>query len=274
MAKDKNDNAWFSLYGEGIYQWDSKQKKFIKHLQGNENAWLTSKKTFEILIDSKNRLWVCTIDSKVFLYEIDSGQSKVFDFSSDENDPLSSPIYGFAESKNGELYAGGYSGVFKYNEDSQSFDVLIDESLLTEHYGHHVSVTKLLVDSKNNLWIGTNNSLLQYSRQALNSIVFYEDGDVIQSNFSTRSITESHDGNIWIGTEGQGLIKLAADLDRYDVYISEKKEPVDIRLVYKFQDNIWLVHPSSKIDLLAYENNHIKLKKTTSQFRKRQYASN
>ena len=78
IAKDKNNNIWFSLYGEGIYQWDVLEKKFYKHLSSDENAWLTSKATFEIMIDSRNRLWVCTIDSKVYYYDISTGGFKIF----------------------------------------------------------------------------------------------------------------------------------------------------------------------------------------------------
>jgi signal transduction histidine kinase/ligand-binding sensor domain-containing protein/CheY-like chemotaxis protein len=262
IAKDKNNNIWFSLYGEGIYQWNVLEKKFYKHLSSDENAWLTSKATFEIMIDTKNRLWVCTIDSKVYYYDINNGNSKVFDFSSDPNDPLSSPIYGFAESGNGEVYAGGFSGVFKFSEKTKSFNNIISKPMLSSHYdGQRTTVRRLMIDSKNNLWIGTNKSLLQYSNKELNRVRFYENGEVIETPYLTiQSIIEGSNGNIWIGTEGIGLVKIAADWSRYKTYISQDKEPIDVRRALLYEDQIWVVHTSSKIDLLELKNDNIQLK--------------
>ena len=261
IAKDADNNIWFSLYGEGIYQWNIAQQKFIKHLVSDENAWLTSKQTFEILIDSKNRLWVCTIDSMVYFYDINTGESKRFNFSSDVNDPQSSPIYGFAESAKGEIYAGGFSGVFKYNESTKSFENIIDAPLVSSVYeGKRTSVRRLMVDSNDNLWIGTTRSMLQYSKGILNRIKLYESGFVLNDNWLTHSMIESSDGNIWIGTEGLGLIKIASDWERYNLYISDKKEPIDYRRGYQYKDNIWLVHTSSKIDLFNFFDGQLVLK--------------
>ncbi len=262
IAKDRNNDIWFSLYGKGIYQWRVKEQKFYKHLPSDKNAWLTSNATFEIMVDSKNRLWVCTIDSKVYYYNIDSGESKVFDFSSDPNDSLSSPIYGFTESANGEIYAGGFSGVFKYNENNASFDNIVSKSFLSSYYGgQRTSVRRLMVDSNDNLWIGTNNSLLLYSNNRLNRIQFYENGEMIETpKLTIHSIIEGFDGNIWIGTEGIGLVKIAADWNRYNIYISKDKEPIDIRSSFLFEDKIWIVHTSSKIDLLELKDEQLLLK--------------
>ena len=262
IAKDNNNNIWFSLYGEGIYQWDVLKNKFNKHLSSDENAWLTSKATFEIMVDSKNRLWVCTIDSKVYYYDINTKKSKVFDFSSDPNDSLSSPIYGFTESAQGEIYAGGFSGVFKFDEKTELFDNIVSKSLLSSQYdGQRTSVRRLMVDSKENLWIGTTKSLLQYSNNKLSKIQFFENGEIIETpDLTIHSIIEGSDNNIWLGTEGIGLVKIASDWNRYQIYISEDKEPIDIRRALLYKDKIWIVHTSSKIDLLEMVNGEILLK--------------
>lgn len=266
MAKDNSNNIWFSIYGAGIYQWNVLENKFYKHLASDENAWLTSTQTYEIMVDSKNRLWICTIDSKVYYYDIDSGNAKYFDFSSGPNDNLSSPIYGFAESSGGEVYAGGYSGVFKFDEDSEIFQEVISKSLINSYYnGERTSVRRLLVDSRDNLWIGTTQSLLLYANEKLSKVHFYEDGNMVEKlNITIHSIIEDLDGNIWLGTEGLGLIKVAADWNRYKIYVSQDKDPIDIRRAHQFQDKIWLIHNSSKMDLLSYTNDEIKYKSSFS----------
>lgn len=262
MSKDRKNDVWFSLYGEGIYQWKLKEQKFIKHLSTDKKAWLRSKKPFEIMVDSQNRLWVCTIDSQVYVYDINNGTSQFFNFSNNANDPLSNPIYGFAQSPKGEIYAGGYGGVFKFNEHLKTFDVVVSEDLLTKNNsGKHDSVRRLMVDSKNNLWIGTTKSLLLYANNTLSRVSFYENGEIIKSKWLTHSMLEGYDKNIWIGTEGMGLLKLAPDWSRYNVYISKNKELIDIHKAYQYQNKILIAHTTSGNDLLKYENNHISLEK-------------
>ncbi len=265
MATDHDNNVWFSLYGEGIYQWITKEKRFIKHLKSNNDAWLSTNKTFEIFIDSQNRLWVCTIDSLVFVYDINTGESQSFNFSNDGNDPFANPIYGFTESNTGEIYAGGFSGVYKYNEATNDFDVVVSESQITEYSGgNHNSVRRLLIDSKDNLWIGARNALFQFSNDTLHKVFFYEDGKVLESENYIQAMIEDNSGNIWIGTNRVGVIKLTPDWDRYNIYFSKNKEPKDIRLAYLHENNIWVAHPSSKIDLLRNQQNQLTLVKNFS----------
>ncbi|HFC30922.1 MAG TPA: hypothetical protein ENJ44_07765, partial [Oceanospirillales bacterium] len=42
IDKDQNNNIWFSLYGEGVYQWNVKQKRFFPHMATDKNAWLNT----------------------------------------------------------------------------------------------------------------------------------------------------------------------------------------------------------------------------------------
>ena len=264
MAVDKNNNIWFSLYGEGIYQWNTQSKRFFKHRHSDDNAWLTSKQTFEIFIDSHNRLWVCTIDSKVFLYDIDTGKSQEFNFATNNNDPLSNPIYGFVQSSSGVILAGGYSGVYQYNEKEKKFDVLVSKQRIAKEYnGERTSVRRLLMDSKDNLWIGTTKSLLQLSNKQLFKVKLFENGEVFDKDgWTVRSMIEAADGSIWIGTEGIGMLKIPSDWNRYNTYIPSTKKPKDIRRAFLYHDNLWIVHPSSKLDLIGIDQGVFSLKKT------------
>lgn len=262
IDKDQNNNIWLSLYGEGIYQWNTKESKFYKHLSSDENAWLTSKQTFEIIVDSKNRLWICTIDSKVFSYDINTGVAQEFNFSSGPNNS-SSPVYGFVESPNGDIYAGGYSGVFKFNEEQSKFDHIINKKMIADFYGgERTTVRRLLVDSKNNLWIGTTKSLLLFSDNQLNRVNLYESGSTINPNWTTQAIIEDKVGNIWFATQGNGLVKVSSGWEKFKVYIGQNNESKEFRTGFQFKENIWLVHMSSLIDLYRYENNVLKLQKS------------
>lgn len=264
MDKDSNGDLWMSIYSEGIYQWKQTENKFTKHLKTNANPWLTSNETFEIMIDSKDRLWVGTIDSMVYQYDIKTENSIEINFAEGSDDPRSNPIYGFAEGNDGQIYAGGFSGVYLFNDNTDSFEPLITEQEIVAIYGERATVRRVMMDSQNNLWVGTSKSLLLYKNNQLHEVTFYEDGQVLVSNNYIMTILEANDKSIWIGTEGEGMIKISADWNQFNAYFPLKEEPEIIRRSHLYKDNIWIVYPSSKIDLLEQKKGELVLIKTLS----------
>ncbi len=99
------------------------------------------------------------------------------------------------QSGNGFIYIGSYSGLIRY--DGVNFTRFDSSTGIT-------SVVSLYVDSKDRLWVGTNDS----------GLVLYENGgftffdkDEGLNSLSIRSITEDNSGNIVFGTtEGLGYI--------------------------------------------------------------------
>jgi len=262
MAHDQNYNLWISLFGAGIYQWKTSQQILIKHTPENKDPWLKSKKTFEIFIDSKNILWVCTIDSKIYRYNINTGESKEFLFTKKNEDPMSNPLYGFTESQGGEIYAGGYSGVYKFNAAKQSFEPFISKDQIANFYkGNRVSVRRLTIDSKENIWIGTTKSLLLFSNNSLSKVSFFENGEFIKGDWTISSIIEDLDGNIWIATDGVGLIKIPYDWERFIVSSDQDAKSDPVTNATLFQNNLWISHSSSKLDLFTIENENLHFKK-------------
>ncbi len=262
MAHDQEGNIWLSLFGTGIYQWNIQQQTLIKHIPENKKSWLKSKKTFEIFIDSKNILWVCTIDSKVYRYNINTGESKEFLFTEKNQDPMSNPIYSFTESQNGEIFAGGYSGVYKFNAIKQSFEPFISKEQIAKFYnGNRVSVRRLTIDSKENIWIGTTKSLLLFSNNSLSKVSFLENGEFIKGDWTIYSIIEDLDGNIWIATDGVGLIKIPYDWERFIVSSGQDTKSNSFTDATLFQNNLWVNYPSSTLDLFTIKNGSLIFKK-------------
>ncbi|MDE6626844.1 MAG: HD domain-containing protein [Lachnospiraceae bacterium] len=102
------------------------------------------------------------------------------------------------QSEDGFIWIGGYSGLIRY--DGNEF-YRYDASLGI------TSVVSLYVDSRDRLWVGTND----------NGVALYEDGtfrffgkDKELNSMSIRSITEDGDGNIFIATT-EGLAYIDTD---------------------------------------------------------------
>ncbi len=103
-----------------------------------------------------------------------------------------------AQSEDGFIWLGGYSGLIRYDgTEFTRFDSTTGIS----------SVYSLYVDSKDRVWIGTNE----------NGIAYYDHGEIhvygiveALKSFSIRAITEDPDGNILIATT-QGLAYVGGD---------------------------------------------------------------
>ena len=102
------------------------------------------------------------------------------------------------QSQDGFIWLGGYSGLIRY--DGSTFYRFDSSSGIS-------SVFSLYVDSKDRVWIGTNE----------NGIAYYDHGDIFVygrveglKSFSIRAITEDDQGNILIATT-QGLAYVGAD---------------------------------------------------------------
>ena len=263
MDNDQSGNVWFSLYGEGVYMWDTQKQTFTKHLPSNENAWLTSNKTYELLIDSRNRLWVSTVDAKVFLYEIDTGSSKVFDFYMGQEFGDVTPIYGFTESPAGEIYAGGFPGAFKYNETTKEFDVLISKASLSKYHDNTAtSVRRIMIDRHNNIWIGTTSSLVLFTNNNLYKVQLFENGEKIRLQGTVNGLVEGDDGNIWVGTEDSGVVKLASDWNRYNIYfptqVADEQSYVTTQRAFVSDKKLWIGEFPQKVELYEFFSNELK----------------
>lgn len=93
-----------------------------------------------------------------------------------------------AETLEGFIWIGSYSGLIRY--DGNNFDRVDSTTGIA-------SVVSLYADSKNRLWVGTNDSGAAVMEN--DKFRMYNKSDGLQS-LSIRSITEDSEGNIYLAT--------------------------------------------------------------------------
>lgn len=103
-----------------------------------------------------------------------------------------------AETPDGFLWIGSYSGLIRY--DGNTFERIDSTTGIA-------SVVSLFVDSRSRLWIGTNDSGVAVMEKG--SLTFYTKADGLRSS-SIRAITETPDGTIYIATT-QGIAMVDSD---------------------------------------------------------------
>jgi energy-coupling factor transport system substrate-specific component len=109
------------------------------------------------------------------------------------------------ETSEGFIWIGSYSGLIRY--DGNTFERIDSTTGIA-------SVVNLFVDSKDRLWVGTNDSGAAVMEKGEFTIYNKENG---LTSLSIRSITEDNDGNIYLGTtQGIALIDESGKLSMID----------------------------------------------------------
>ncbi len=102
----------------------------------------------------------------------------------------SAEVNAIAQTKDGSIWVGTYSGLFFYD------GIKFERTNLNDKIKN---VTVLFVDSKGRLWVGTNDSgIVCYDPESGNAQLY--DYDKGMPSDSIRSIKEDNDGNIFVGT--------------------------------------------------------------------------
>ncbi|MCF6288259.1 MAG: ATP-binding protein [Proteobacteria bacterium] len=255
VAKDHSGNVWLPLFGKGMYEWDINSKKYINHIESSASAWFTSTKPYDIFIDSKNMLWISTIDAKVFRYSIDSKESEVYLFDK--------PIYDLIESNQGTIYAGGYEGVFEFDSENNEFQVFIDQSIFAQHYGERASIALMLWDSKDNLWIASTSSILLFQQGQLKSVRFYQNGEELKSDWWARDIFEDNEGGIWFGTSAHGIFKLSPSWNKFNTLIANENMPINYINTNEYQSKLYTINRAQEFKEISFNNGSIDINQIT-----------
>ena len=109
-----------------------------------------------------------------------------------------------AETSEGFIWIGSYSGLIRY--DGNTFERIDSTTGIS-------SVTRLYVDSKDRLWIGTNDNGVAVMEKGNYTLFGVEEG---LGSPSIRSIVEDSDGNIYIATT-QGVVVIDEDMQLREV---------------------------------------------------------
>jgi ligand-binding sensor domain-containing protein len=221
LAEDKDKNLWigstsnfwrYNLENDSVHTYTLPQRSIIVRT---------------IFVDSRNNVWIGTYyglamynkekDSFVYYYH-------------DDNDPSSlgnNNIFSILEDKAGRLWIGTQAGLDLFTNAQDR-----PQKGIFEHYQNDTkdessiskgTVLSLLEDDKHNLWIGTENggldmiNLTNFQNRVNTFIHFKNDPSLgtSLSNNSVYSLCQDEQGNIWIGTYGDGVNRINLQEDKF-----------------------------------------------------------
>jgi len=263
---DNNNNWWVGGWDGGLARIQhandsstldyNKQIDYFKHDPNNPFS-ISDNKVTSIFHDSKDRLWVGTWDEYLNVaFDISKSEQPIFN-----RIKVGDNIYFVYEDRRGKIWAGTQNGLYLiHGTESSNFSVnVVDYSIYKNQKNNSRSlpsdrVRTMLEDNKGNIWLGTANGGLAITQRSTfdevenaSNMTFdiysYSETDTnsINSN-QIRSLYQSKDGTIWVGTlNGLNKYREASnDFLHYNISTGHLVNNVINSILEDDEGNLWI----------------------------------
>lgn len=155
-----------------------------------------------------------------------------------------------------DLLIGTFDGIYVLDPETdkivQHLDVSLKRGNLT-----HFSVYSLYVDKSETLWVGTYSGGVNYSSAINNRFVFHDPASILNTYLNVYGIMScGTDGNLYIATEGGGVLVYDYNKTKYNYYPIEGKQVRKynrnmVKCTYLEGDTLWC--GTSKGDIYRFD---------------------
>lgn len=224
FAED-GDNLWIGTEGEGLNRLDRRTGtyEYYKHGPGNALAYNNIK---SLAVDGRRNLWIAMFQGGLDCYELRGGRFRHFGSGKDkEKSLLSNSLRKIVLEKDSGLWVA-----YQLGRPAVSF-----YSFATEKFSHYEFdradssqfVYDLWREPGGSLWIAASRKV--YRMNAADGSVRAVSSEALPG-LMPRCLCTDGEGNVWIGTAGDGLVRYRPDADAFDVFPDLQK--LDVSAVY------------------------------------------
>ncbi|MBW1655745.1 hybrid sensor histidine kinase/response regulator transcription factor [Flavobacterium quisquiliarum] len=189
IHKDDQGDLWIGTEDAGVNRFNPKTQKFTSYPVSYYNI--------HALMPRKDKIWVGTFEHGLDVLDRNSGKILKHYSANDGSGLHSNFIFSFYEMKNNDLIVVTTSGLYRYNEQADNFEIL-------KFFPETFHYTNFKEDSDGNLWAGSyRDGLLFYNPKTKKKEVFtydYKNPNGISNN-TMNAIFEDSSKNLWIATE-------------------------------------------------------------------------
>lgn len=213
--------------------------QFFRHYTINEG--LSNNAVYSLFQDSRGLMWFGTING---LHSFDGIQIQSIQ-NHDSKIEVGNLIYSIAEDDSNNLWVGTDEGLFIYNLKKGAF--ITFHSLNKQNKSIQAPITKILKDSKNNMWVSTINQGI-YCLTTEKELIHYTASYILPSD-SITNISEDSEGNLWITTFDHGICKMSLKTQKLTRFLDDKAMS-NLSVFEDSKKNIWVGNRGNGLFLL------------------------
>ena len=243
IAQDKNGFMWFGSQ-VGLHRFDGYELKTFLH-DTNDVGSISDDVISQVFIDSKDSLWVATRGGGLNLYHSSLAKFERINQNAGLSNDNVNVIY---EDKNGQIWVGTEKGL---NILSKKDEVWRIKQIVKESDNLHSlksnTIQSVVQVTKNEVWVGSLGggvSIFSATGNFLRHLDFSQLSSKKDFASLVNSIYQDKQGNIWIGTINNGLIKIERDSRRMSQFLDSTSQSITSNTIESIfqdsQENIWV----------------------------------
>lgn len=236
FAEDKN-YIWVGTEGGGINQINKSTGIFTYYNQESQSNHVSSNNIKSLVIDKSNNLWIGTFTGGIDCFNLSSGKKQNFKKTGNINSLRNNDIRKIVLESDSGLWIAYQQKKLEisfYSFGTKSFTHYIFPNGYKNEY-----IFDIIKGRGDQLWILTKETIFMFDVKSkkikdlkLSKQKFF--------NFNTFCADES--GNLWIGTFGNGLIKLDPNTNKIDIFDDFSQHNVSsiFNICYDTEGYLWI----------------------------------
>lgn len=218
----------------GLVRYDGGELKTF-NFNADKPGTISNNTINDLLVTKSGDLWIGTYKGGLNLFNEDTETFTSFQHLADDKSSLSSNnVLSLEETANGDIWVGTRSGLNKVEAKTNKI-ITIKNSQQLDLSLPSQSISALLIDHLNKLWVGTSKGIIVYDEFNNQSAKFKLP---VATQPSIRALYQSKNGSLWIGTES-GLFHYDYD-NEVTTYVAELPNNGILSITSDHQNNIWV----------------------------------
>jgi ligand-binding sensor domain-containing protein len=221
-----NNTLWLTNYISNMYKVDMQKQRFQNISINLFDAIKSAPNLFDFYEYSPNVLLMPFKEGPAF-FDIKTKEKKPFPYQPKDNlEGWKKGLTCFMEEADGKLWIGTFNGLFLFDKNTKRF-IDIESQIKDIRLLRKSPIRKIHRDRKGNLWVSAwypGVYKINFENNTFKGYYTINANNDMGAIASTRSILESKNGTIWVGTRG-GLLKYMADADTFKIYKNDLKDP-------------------------------------------------
>lgn len=215
IFEDSSGKYWIGTRYYGVFLCDNQMNIISHYSEENKNLHLNSNDVSCIYEDDRKQIW---IGHKGGLNKINLRDNEIVSFNSGNSNLSNNSVRCLTEWE-GKMLIGTFDGIF-------SMDLSTEEIMKVAGYDDsnkslsHYSVLSFFVDRDATLWVGTFAGGVNYLNKFTNRFVFHKPEEELNIRTGIYgAITSQSPSDLWIATEGYGLLNYNYQTDESHYYL-------------------------------------------------------